>query len=95
MLAGAPANQPEVEQARLAAQEATQRALAAADEPVPALVTVRAVSGIAAQELIGASLEADLVVVGSRGAGGFAKLAAGSVSSQVVHHAHCPIVVVP
>jgi len=57
-------------------------------------VTVRAVSGIPAQELINASHDADLLVVGSRGGGGFAGLRMGSVSSQVVHHAACPVVVV-
>jgi nucleotide-binding universal stress UspA family protein len=60
----------------------------------PASVTVRVVSGTAAQVLIDASRDADLLVVGSRG-GGFASLIMGSTSSQVVHHAHCPVVVMP
>lgn len=90
-----PANQPEVEQTRLAARQATHKAVDAAGEPVPASVTVRAVSGIAVQELIKASAGSDLVVLGSRGGGGFAKLMLGSVTSQVVAHAVCPIVVIP
>jgi nucleotide-binding universal stress UspA family protein len=58
-------------------------------------VTVRTVSGVPADELIKASENADLLVVGARGAGGFASLAMGSVSSQVSRHARCPVVVVP
>jgi len=90
-----PADQPEVEKIRQAAQEATQKVVDQAGEPGPASVTVRAVSGLAASELIDATADADLVVVGSRGGGGFAKLMLGSVSSKVVHHAHSPVAVIP
>jgi nucleotide-binding universal stress UspA family protein len=55
---------------------------------------VRAINGFPSKELINASRDADLLVVGSRGAGGFARLMIGSTSDQVVHHAHCPVVVV-
>jgi nucleotide-binding universal stress UspA family protein len=58
-------------------------------------VTVTAISGFPAQTLIDASSGVDMLVVGTRGGVGFAPLVLGSVSSQVVHHAHCPVVVVP
>jgi nucleotide-binding universal stress UspA family protein len=48
----------------------------------------------ASAALIDAAKEADLLVVGSRGAGGFSSLLLGSVGQQVVHHASCPVVVV-
>jgi|SRR5215472_3905196 len=56
-------------------------------------VTVRTVSGVPADELIKASADADLLVVGPRGGGGFARLRMGSVSTQVTAHAHCPVVI--
>ena len=90
-----PKDSEELEKERQAAEEMTLKVTSQLGEARPASVKVRAVSGFPSQELIGASHEADLMVVGSRGAGGFAKLVAGSVSSQVVHHAHCPVVVVP
>lgn len=62
-------------------------------EDVPPQVHVDAVSGSPAEELLAAAKEAELLVVGSRGAGGFARLAMGSVSSHVAQHAHCPVVV--
>lgn len=54
----------------------------------------RAVQGLAAGVLVDESRDADLLVVGSRGHGGFAQLLLGSVSQQCAHHAECPVVIV-
>jgi nucleotide-binding universal stress UspA family protein len=90
-----PADQDLAEQARKAAQEAADQAVQKLGGQKPPSVNVRATSGTPAAELVEASRDADLIVVGSRGAGGFARLLMGSVSNEVVHHAYCPIVVVP
>jgi nucleotide-binding universal stress UspA family protein len=58
-------------------------------------VTVRAATGLPAEALLEAAADADMLVVGSRGAGGFKRLLMGSVSTQVTHHAPCPVVVIP
>ena len=63
-------------------------------ETVPE-VSVTVVTGDPAEELIKASSDADMLVVGSRGNGGFARLLLGSVSSKVMHHAACPVTVIP
>ncbi len=56
---------------------------------------VRVVNGQPAEALLQESGDADLLVVGSRGLGGFKRLLLGSVSQQVAHHATCPVVIVP
>ena len=58
-------------------------------------VTVNVTTGDPAQELVKASQDADLLVVGSRGSGAWAQLLLGSVSSKVTHHAACPVVIIP
>jgi nucleotide-binding universal stress UspA family protein len=57
-------------------------------------VRVRAVMGAAAEALIRESAGADLLVVGSRGHGGFSSMLLGSVSMQCALHAPCPVTVV-
>jgi nucleotide-binding universal stress UspA family protein len=85
-----------VEQAAKVAQEETDELLdklGAGSRPPS--VSVRAVVGLPADQILTAAKDADMIVVGSRGAGGFKKLLVGSVSSQITHHAHCPVVVIP
>ena len=85
------AHNPEV--ARKAIQAIVEQAGNQIGERAPQ-ATVNVVTGDPAEELIKASRDADMVVVGSRGSGGFTSLLMGSVSSKVTHHAACPVVVV-
>jgi len=84
-----------VVQTKSAAQELTDKVLAGIGSARPSGVTVDAVNGIPADVLLRASEDADMIVLGARGGGGFARLHLGSVSDQVAHHAHCPVVIIP
>jgi nucleotide-binding universal stress UspA family protein len=85
---------PEATYQREMAQEMADKAIATLGNNKPPKVMINALAGVPADELIKASENADMEVVGSRGSGGFARLCLGSVSTQLVHHAHCPVVVI-
>ena len=82
------------EKAKEAAKAETDQVLAALGSR-PTSVTVTAVHGLPADELIKASVGTDLLVMGRRGQGGFARLVMGSVTNQVVQHAQCAVLIVP
>jgi nucleotide-binding universal stress UspA family protein len=80
---------------RSAGQHILDRALEGVDEhglvrPIERILSEGSPSGM----ILDAAKGADLVVVGSRGLGGFVGLLLGSVSHQLAHHAACPVVVV-
>ena len=95
---GSPSHYPEdaanTAKVKEAAQAETDQVIATLDAK-PTSVTVTSVHGLPADELVKASQGADMLVLGRRGMGGFARLMMGSVSSQVAEHAACPVLIVP
>jgi nucleotide-binding universal stress UspA family protein len=82
----------QVEQSRY---EILDKAIESACRELPAIqVDRKVVYGHPAQALIDESRNAHLLVVGSKGHGGFTGMMLGSVSTHCVHHASCPVTVV-
>ena len=80
-------------------EQSMSEALAAAAQQAAAqqpglTIETHLVAGAPAEVLAGAAEDAALVVLGSRGAGGFSALVLGSVSEECVHRASCPVTVV-
>jgi nucleotide-binding universal stress UspA family protein len=91
-----PGDQDRASHARESAQKQTDTILEnASADARPSSVSVEAVTGFPTEEILRAAAGADMIVLGSRGVGGFHRLRMGSVAQQVTHHAHCPVVVVP
>ncbi|RSN24230.1 universal stress protein [Streptomyces sp. WAC 05977] len=76
-------------------REVLAAAADAAREAAPGVdVTTELRGGAAAEHLIGRSASADVIVLGSRGLGGFTGLLVGSIAVAVATHGHCPVIVV-
>ncbi len=82
-----------VERGRHMLEELAAQATADGYTDVP--VTTQQLTGNVAATLLRASRDADLLVLGSRGHGGFAGLPLGSTAQACVAHAGCPVTVVP
>jgi nucleotide-binding universal stress UspA family protein len=88
-------DQEVIDSIRHDAEDVAKEAVASATGFHPSLeIEGRAPEGQAAVALLDAAQDASLIVVGTRGRGGFKSLLLGSVSQQVVHHAPCPVLVV-
>jgi nucleotide-binding universal stress UspA family protein len=84
----------EVDFGKLAEHELEEAVAAVLGEDTDLPVERVLIEGHPARQLIDASSEADLVVVGCRGHGGFVGMMLGSVGQHVAAHAHCPVAVV-
>jgi nucleotide-binding universal stress UspA family protein len=80
--------------AATAAREETEKVLATLGDNRPDSIEIKAVHGFPVEEILKEGQDAELIVVGSRGAGGFARLSMGSVAYQVSEHAPCPVTIV-
>ena len=86
----------EREHARRRAEEQLRRIVTSVGDDVDGIAVEHVAIGDRhpSEALLRASTDADLLVVGSRGLGGFGGLLLGSISQQCVQHATCPVLVV-
>ena len=78
-----------------AAAEETARLVEEARKELDVPMTWESIEGHPATALLAVVKDSDILVVGSRGHGGFVSALLGSVSQHVVAHARCPVIVIP
>jgi nucleotide-binding universal stress UspA family protein len=93
-ISGYPVQVMDVDWQELAEQVVTDAVGEAARSAGDVEIGCKVMRANAAQALLDASAGAELLVVGSRGHGGFAEALLGSVGQHCVHHATCPVVVI-
>ena len=95
-LGGVPDLKGEVENARRAAQGVLDTAVRKVRSLGGSVAQAHLMEGRAPQEIVSLAEDSGigLIVMGSRGRGGFSRTLMGSVSDSVVRHAHCPVLVV-
>jgi nucleotide-binding universal stress UspA family protein len=84
-----------LQQARTAAENAVAKVVSEHGDTQPPTLKVTVMNGFAVQELINASCDAEVLVVGSRGQLGFPALGLGATSTKITNCASCPIVILP
>ena len=87
-------NDPQEQNARQVIEQAQKTVHTSLQDAEPPAVRTEVPRSAVAATLINASRNAQMVVVGSRGMGGIGRVVLGSVSSGLVHHAHCPVAIV-
>jgi len=91
---GVPALGGDINELHAAAEAALEASVREALPDSDVTIERRTIQGAPASVLVDESRDADLLVVGSRGHGGFVGLLLGSVSQQCAHYAECPVVIV-
>lgn len=89
-----PVPQVTVDESRREAEQLLAHVVAEVDDGTVKIVQ-EVIEGPVARRLLAKAEDADLLVIGSRGLGGFRGLLLGSVGHQAVSHAKCPVVVMP
>jgi nucleotide-binding universal stress UspA family protein len=90
----APVSMPDADFVGIAAKALENAIRETVDPEGPVKVSATVREGDAALVLLEIAKDADLLVVGSRGHGGFMEALLGSVSQHCVHHALCPVVII-